>query len=296
MLRATIICDSQHPVHASRVTTMQVTFHRFVLAEMNTHRLFSKCVSSSRAIPTYRFIQQVLMDPAVPVSWGRNTKGMQAAEDLDNDTANAVLLEWLTASRKACDYAEFFAKQGVHKQLANRILEPWMYTTATITGTDTAYANFFALRCHKDAQPEIREIACFMLRAYHASTPRKLVEEEWHLPYVSQHERENYTTEQCILASAARCARTSYNNHDGSAADLVKDLELARRLLGQGENPAHLSPFEHQCLVRLSKSKLPNLVLESNLGDAWIQYRKTLKQDVINGIPDYAYALAGIVR
>jgi hypothetical protein len=60
----------------ARITTMQVTFPRFILAEINTHRAFSRNSASSRAIPTEKIIEQVVTNPFIPETFNRRVKGM----------------------------------------------------------------------------------------------------------------------------------------------------------------------------------------------------------------------------
>ena len=49
-IEAKIVADSINP-QGDRITTYLLTFPRFILAELNTHRVFSKNSASSRAIP-----------------------------------------------------------------------------------------------------------------------------------------------------------------------------------------------------------------------------------------------------
>ena len=48
---AEVLIDSVNPA-GQRLTTFVLRFPRFVLSEFNTHRMFSRNASSSRAIPT----------------------------------------------------------------------------------------------------------------------------------------------------------------------------------------------------------------------------------------------------
>ncbi len=263
--RVRILADSISPIDV-RLTTMEVEFPRFILAEMNTHRMFSRNYASSRAIPVSRRIEMVRQDPVIPMAFGKNRPGMQATEEADDPKAAESV--WVNAIQDAIYWAKELADLGVHKQLANRILEPFTYVTGIITAT--SWGNFFALRCHPDAQPEMRHIAEMMRDAYYASTPEAKAWGQWHVPLVDFPGQPNVdlTDNEAVRCSVARCARVSYNNHDGTAPDVLKDLELHDRLLASG----HMSPFEHQ--ARPSRFFSGNFFSGNFYG--WEQYRKTL--------------------
>lgn len=257
MTSAKIILDSISP-EGQRITTMQVKFHRFVLAEFNTHRAFSRNFSSSRAIPTKKLLEQVRTNPAIPVWWGKNQAGMQAPEELGLDEKSLARIGWNTSAHKAADMAEAMLEIGVHKQIVNRLIEPFLYVEGIVTSTD--WQNFFDLRCHPDAQPEIQALAYCMRDALNASTPAQLKYGDWHLPYLTEEERQEFKLLSCPLSmgghggpisedipakiSAARCCRVSYLKHDGTTPDAEEDLALFDRLAGGV--PIHASPLEHQ--------------------------------------------------
>src|ERR1035437_4854050 len=163
---AKIICDSISP-EGVRLTTMEVKIHRFVLAEMNTHRVFSRNSASSRAIPVKKLLERVKNDPAMPVFWGKNQAGMGAVEELDPDTKQMVLNVWLVARDQMVSAVEKLQNLGLHKQLTNRLLEPWLWHTAIISSTE--WTNFFGQRCALNpetgqpyAQPEMHFAAMAM--------------------------------------------------------------------------------------------------------------------------------------
>jgi thymidylate synthase ThyX len=234
---AQIIADSVSPVGV-RLTTMQVTFPRIVLPEWNTHRDLSRNSQSSRARPLAKTIADVLADPFIPDEWGRNQSGMQAGSEIDDP--DAVEARWRAALSDMVGHAQFLGELGVHKQLANRLLEPFMWHTVLCTATN--WANLFALRVHPDAQPEIRRAARLALRAYLDSSPRPVGYDEWHLPLLSADELTEARRDprRWRQISTGRCARVSYLTHLG-ARDLGADVELHGRLL----DSRHLSPFEH---------------------------------------------------
>src|SRR5690606_30080072 len=115
---------------------MQLRYPRFIHAEFMTHRAFSRNASSSRAIPVHKMLSQVWNDPATPIHWGASRPGMQAREELKGWKRKAAQAIWKLAGRAACVFAWGAMKLGLHKQVANRILEPWQYIHVVVTATD----------------------------------------------------------------------------------------------------------------------------------------------------------------
>lgn len=235
-ITAKIVADSTFG--AGRITTMLLRYPRFIHAEFMTHRVFSRNASSSRAIPVKRLIEDIQQDPVTPSYWGKNKPGMQAREELEGKALAYVQGFWDDARDDAIKWAKELDAQGAHKQIVNRVLEPFSHINVVVTATD--WDNFFALRRHPDAQPEIKALADVMFGAMVCSEPKKT---SIHLPFISI---EEFTSPpaQVALASAARCARTSFLTHDLKDPDWDKDLELANKLIGS--EPKHYSPFEHQ--------------------------------------------------
>ncbi len=240
-IQAKVIADSISPAGV-RLVTLQLQFHRFILSEFNTHRVFSRNASSSRAIPVEKIIKQVRENPAIPIHWGKNQRGMQATEELSDEQEAAALAAWLEARDHAVESAQKLVGIGLHKQVVNRLLEPWQWAHDVVTSTE--WDNFFSLRVHKDAQPEMETLAVKMRAAMEASTPILRMEDDWHLPYILAEERLGLSLAQQIRSSVARCARVSYMNHDGTEPDVAKDSELYERLALHV--PPHMSPLEHQ--------------------------------------------------
>jgi uncharacterized protein (UPF0147 family) len=236
-----MVADSISP-SGHRISTMQLTYPRFIHSEFMTHRMFSRNASSSRAIPVSRMLSNVWNDPATPVHWGTNMPGMQAREELRQFRRLAARVLWKVSGRTMCVVAWCMSRIGLHKQVANRLLEPWQHIHVVVTATE--WDNFFALRCHPDAQPEFQELARLMQRVRDMSVPRQLRYGEWHLPYVTRAERAEYSISEAIRVSAARCCRVSYMNHDGKKTTLDQDLGLYNKLVTA--DPPHMSPVEHQ--------------------------------------------------
>ena len=219
-----------------RLTTLQLRFPRFILPEFLTHRVFSRNASSSRAIPVERMIKDVIGDPAMPIHWGANKPGMQAGEELESGSH-----EWLVARGSAVYQAKIMARFGYHKQLVNRLLEPFTHANVLVTATD--WDNFFALRDHPDAQPEIQALARAMKFAMNASEPHDVsLNAGWHTPYVDIGAN-ILSIDDCLRISAARCASVSYKTVDGKPMTVDKALKIYDKLAGS--EPKHLSPFEH---------------------------------------------------
>jgi hypothetical protein len=220
-------------------------------------------------------IQDVIDDPAMPVAWGSNKPGMQAGEELPHWPVAQEA--WLDARDEAVRYARELMNLAAHKQIVNRLLEPFAHISVIVTATE--WDNFFALRCHPDADPTIRALAEAMRDSIAASEAEIKQMGEWHLPYITPddvswvtdacEEHQGASEVDCLCEiSAARCARVSYLNHDGSQPDIAKDLALADRLLAS----KHMSPFEHQ--ARLSGDE--GTALWGNLR-GWDQFRKMVE-------------------
>lgn len=278
MFYAKVIADSISAA-GIRLTTMELSYPRFIHSEFMTHRVFSRNAASSRAIPVAKMIEQVRTNPAKPVWWGKNQPGMQAREELAQaDRLNAEMI-WQDAAWDACKYAEQMVAFGVHKQIVNRLLEPWMWMKTIVTGTE--WNNFFELRAHPDAQPEFQHLAHLMMLARFDSKPTALADGEWHLPYVSALDQSKIgSIEAALKCSVARCARVSYLNHDGSVPDVQKDFDLHDKLVAM--RPRHSSPAEHQASPDLwsDRGGWVRPELHGNL-IGWKQYRQYVDRGVV---------------
>lgn len=236
-----VIEDSINPTTGRRLTTLQLRYWRGIHAEFMTHRVFSRNASSSRAIPIKTFLKQVWNDPAGPIHWGANQAGMKARTELTGFRKTFAKFIWQFTGKVVCSFVWLVNKVSKpHKQTFNRLLEPWQYISVVVTSTE--WDNFFELRNHPDAQPEIQELAREMKRAMDESTP---VKRATHLPYVSANERETHSLHNCMKLSSARCARVSYLTHDGRSPSFEKDIGLYNDLVGSV--PIHASPTEHPC-------------------------------------------------
>ena len=281
MITAKVIADSVYAFPGSstggrrpRLTTFVLSYPRFVHAECLTHRVFSRNAASSRAIPIATMIERATKYTAYPVHWGKNQKGMQADEELSPKDQERAKGLWLAAAETMARYAKELADIGVHKQIANRLIENFQNIEVVVTSSK--WANFYALRNHKDAQPEIKALAATMLEAYRASIPMVLDVGDWHLPFVTEAERISLAPDVARKVSAARCARVSYLTHDKRTPSLEEDLALFDRLMGG--DVKHASPTEHQATPRLGYPE----GLGGNLGPDWVQFRKTIEGEYIS--------------
>ena len=281
MYQAVVVADSI--AQGVRLTTLEVTFPRYILAEFNTHRVFSRNSASSRAIPVRTRVRQVRENPFIP-EFTRNKSGMQADTGLDDNGSSLATTVWRGAAKMAADFADSLADIEVHKQQANRVLEPYVWHTAVVTATE--WDNFFALRLHKDAAPEIQKTAAAMKAAMDASTPKELNIGEWHAPYVEQSEmgygHHDDPDIRIVAISVARCAAVSYERQ--RAEKSVEEYVARHDAL---KASGHWSPFEHQARVatheEITKTAyhlwdeergrhLP--VCIGNFAVPWFQYRK----------------------
>jgi hypothetical protein len=265
--------------YGNELLTVECRYPRFIHAEVMTHRAFSRNAASSRAIPVKKMLHDIKKDMAIPIFWGKNQSGMQAKEQLTGWRLFLAKSIWIASGHVACWFAWLFIQVGLHKQIANRILEPWSHITLLISATE--WYNFFGLRLHKDAQPEIQALARAIWEEKQLSFPRLLQADEWHLPYTKQ---EILATGQHLedlkKISSARCASTSYKTVDGKEMTLDRALVLGEKLFAS--EPLHASPAEHQSTPDRKKEdgtwERPDL--HGNF-TGFIQYRKTLPNETI---------------
>lgn len=218
-------------------------------------------------------------DPFVPIKWGKNQKGMQAYEEFAPDSAVALASReaWIQCMKSTVRRAKVLHEMGLHKQIVNRLVEPWMWIT--VIASATCWENFFKLRCHEAAEPHIQKIAYMARDLREANKPRELAWGEWHLPLTGFDGDETLLSNDLVKVSTARCARVSYLTHDGKR-DVAADIALHDRLLGNG----HWSPFEH-CACATE-----GIVWSGNYVNGWKQYRKMFANETADV---YDLSLAG---
>lgn len=289
MINAIVIADSISHI-GGRLATLEVVMPRIILAEFNTHRVFSRNSASSRAIPFAKMVQQVMENPYVPARFGKYNTGMQPAGYLEGAEHVSAVYAWLGARDSAVTSAVRVALAGsqfaseavdaaiagdwgafgqvldaaggpvVAKETVNRLLEPFMWTKVIVSSTE--WDNFFNLRCHPDAQHDIRDVAEAIQQAMLQSKPNAIAWDEWHIPY-SEHIDPGLPLEDRLLLSASACARVSYDK-----AGEPMQIERARSLAKAG----HWSPFEHQATPQWTDSEpTGNFV-------GWVQQRSHLER------------------
>lgn len=290
-MQVKILKDSISAHTGVRLTTFELEYPRFIHSELMTHRMLSKNAASSRAIPVDKCIEQVTENLAMPVYWGANKAGMQAKEEVQ-DIENAQNI-WKISAHHAVQSAINLKNAGLHKQIVNRVIEPFVNIKVVLTGTD--FNNLFWLRYHEDAQPEFFELAKLMRHEMDHSQPVRLTNGEWHLPYIDtsfgadgeQHyfvNGEQLTLEQAKKISVSCCAQVSYRKNDVS---LEKALDIYDRLISS--SPIHASPTEHQGTPMKSNADFHTTGLTAkhkngsnysgNLRE-WIQLRQLIPNNV----------------
>lgn len=319
-IEATVVADSVSPA-GKRLTTFKLRYPKFIHGEMMTHRVISRNASSSRAILVAKMIAEVRDDAtrAAPVFLGAEQKGMQAAVELDDVAPNfhkTMAQEcWKRAALAATRFAEDLVAEGAHKQVVNRILEPFSHINVVATATE--WDNFFGLRLDAGAQPEMRALAVAMWEARRASTPKELPIGAWHLPFVDGDEIIAHASNglgmtldaarfrEAIKVSVARCARVSYESFEtGKRSAVEEDLRLYERLVGS--QPLHASPAEHQATPDALNqwyvgqsfkdgATCPECGSEESRWDnpeehgnfvGWRQYRKMLPGEAVAPLPE----------
>lgn len=248
------VLASRHAVTGARLDTLLIRAPRILLAEMNTHRAISKNTASSRAIPIAKMIDQVMNDPFVPEVWTKNQPGMQGYELLSEALEEQAQTRWLLARDEAVRQAEWMVEIGCHKQIVNRLLEPFMWTLACWSGTE--WDNFFALRDHPAAEPHIQILAKAIRKARDEAEVQVLEPGDWHLPFADGSDNWNMVRyhegsagldwagilERVKVLSVARCASTSYLTVEGGEMTLERAQKIYDSLSGP---PLHASPYEH---------------------------------------------------
>ena len=259
---ARVIADSVSEA-GKRITTVEATLPRIVLAELNTHRALSRNSASSRAIPVRKMIERVRRDPYIPDEWPANCRGMSPRDVIEAYDAPLARAEWMWALDGVLESVESLLDLGIHKEVVNRLLEPFLWHTVVITATE--WDNFLNLRCAPDTSRPLRLTAIAIREALVASTPTPIPVGGWHLPFIRPEDRAECAPEDLIPISTARCARVSYLTHDGRR-DHIADLDLYARLLNGG----HMSPFEHPAQA------LPDPCRPSGNFRGWHQHRKSI--------------------
>jgi len=313
MFKAVVIRDSIGP-NGIRLTTMALTYPRFIHSELLTHRDRARNSASSRAIPWKKYkkdapgaistheyeagmisrndyvknmvsncmYSMIASEPVVPIFIGSEKPGMQAGDELqgaDREKVVNLILQMRDFCLEKCDE---MAKLGAHKSIVNRYVEPWMWMTALYTATE--WKNFFRLRVHPDAERHFNLIASMAKEERERSVPTQLKAGEWHLPYfdledgieIARRGLHHVEPHAKQKISAGRCARLSYLTHEGKR-DIAEDVKLAQKLIERPDDVLHASPLEHVAQA----SDDPNL--RSGPFRGWFQFRKLFPNENVEG-------------
>ena len=292
MIDSKLILTSKNRETGVSLYTFVLNYPRVILAEVNTHRMLSRNTASSRAIPASKQRSRVLAVPFVPVTIGQNQKGMQAGVELEGWRHFVAINTWKLARYPMVLASWILEKVGAHKQVVNRVVEPWTWTQQVVTCTDLK--NVFKLRNHPDAEPHFQLLAKQMVEQveyverlfetvnFNSRNPdgtpcwlspvnpnkgvlrvQMLKPGEWHLPFINEMDK-GYPVEMLKSISTARCARVSYYlPESGKPSTPERDLELCGRLSSSG----HWSPFEHVATPVAEDVYIGNF-------RSWKQYRK----------------------
>ncbi len=250
--RVTLLAYSQNYCTGNIVcTALFPEFPKLLQAELRTHRsariteTSNQSHFSSRAIPIQKALNQVKEDPFIFYLTAFE-KGMNGSDTLSNaqkTEARQVILEM----RDYCvERVEQLMQIGIAKQDCNRYLEPWMKGSCIVTFSGEALAHFLDLRTKPGVQEDMRLHALELETLVNQSKPQQLNPGEWHIPYLDKWHPEGLGIAEILKVSAARCARTSYQNFDGNFA-VEKDFQLFDKLTQH--NPPHFTPLEHQAIA-----------------------------------------------
>lgn len=281
-IKAEILCDSIERIGNNRITTFRLTFPRFIQSEILTHAMLKSNSASSRAIPFNRMVEMVENDPFIPIKWMKEHKGMQGSNYFEDPLQiEGLRLSWLNARIEAVRIARVLSNDVLTKQICNRLLEPFLWHTIILTGTE--FENFFALRAHPMAEIHLQDLAYKMLDAMNNSTPNELKPMEWHIPFgrdidedevfqivKSQNLRGEYEYPEHsykydnvkVKISTAISAQISYLKFGSTDyADLIDlhDSLVIRPYEGKRgirtiEDPIHASPASH-CAQAMTKEE-----------------------------------------
>lgn len=307
-IKARVLAHSIAP-SGSKLITFELQYPRIIHSEFLTHRVFSRCSASSRAIPFAKMQEQLT---GIPVRFGKNVSGMQDAGEHTELINGAYTPEewWELAKMSASKFSERFYSAGYHKQIYNRLTEPFQMMKTVLSTTEIA--NFMHLRDDSAVDPTLEALAKAMRDAMEASKPVLVKAGEWHLPYihkssvqlgcklkqryfVDESEEQEISLEEAIKLSCTRCAAVSYRNE---GYGMEKALEIYDRLVGSDKK--HASALEH-CATPMENYDSVNIPSYFNTwqkgishvdrqGNFWsgnfkgfIQYRKLIDGENFSG-------------
>lgn len=283
-ISAKVVADTNYM--GTRLITLEIELHRFIVAQVNTHKAASRNYQSSRAVPVPLMIDQVRNNPAMPVKFAENQRGMVAGDNLSPENTLKAEAIWREMATLIAGKVEELHSLGVAKEVANRPLEPWMWTRGVITATEKDWEKIFALRIHPDAQPEIQELCKAICEAITSSKSIHLVDGEWHMPYYGDgvwRQGSPHSLQDAIKISSSCTAQVSYRKLDDSLEKALTVYEMLN-LPVDGEwpeDPPHFSPTEHIAVAEFVKLNGPVVNLSGNFQtSSYTQYRKILENGI----------------
>jgi hypothetical protein len=270
-----LVLKSINTLNGARMMTLRCHYPRIIHAEVKTHSALKTNSASSRAVPVKAMNESILNDVAMPVRFGANQAGMQDRgsehngrvyhpEHMINFNGRDA---WQAAAADAVLWADVLSEAGYHKQICNRVTEPYQWMDVIMSGSE--WANLFWLRCDEDADPTFQLLADLCLQAYLHDSWDELGEGDYHLPFVHYQRDEcgkqqfytceidcsdSYTNgfqyekpltlEEAQLVSMSVSAQASFRKAD---ATLEKALVIEQKLFSGKK--VHASPSEHQAKV-----------------------------------------------
>jgi thymidylate synthase ThyX len=260
-----LIAYSECKITKKRLATFTIKIPKFIWGHIKSHRALSSNSASSRAIPARKIRQKVLYSPFIPVYFGFDKPGMQSGDALKGLRLLLAKKIWLWARLFPVFFHYLGEKLGVHKEVINRIIEPWLVVDIIVSGTE--WKNFMTLREHEAAQPEMQIVAAEIKSLLQSTKPSLISEGEWHLPFILDKEKKlGVETKKKI--SAARCARISYALFNGETSSVDNDIKLYEKLTSSG----HWSPLEHQAQAMSELKSSGNFI-------GWKQFRKEFEKE-----------------
>ena len=267
---ATVTAHSMSSVSGEELITLSITIPKFLLAQLNAHRGFSRNTESSRAIPTDVLVQRVIDTPVEPPEWFLGKGGMSPTNELlDAPQKLAAAAAWQAHREHAIKTAKELRALGVPKEWANRPLDMHVMVRVLITTGLSALSNFLNLRSHGSAQDYMQQLAAAIREAYYNSPPRVLNVGDWHVPFQSAVSNPSNVTHQQLLWQVAQAARISYGKDFSEPLSDAQATNLVYNKLGSDPNRLHASPFEHCAMV----VPLHARALNRNLPSGYAQYR-----------------------
>lgn len=265
----------------TNVATFLLTIPRVMLPELTRHRNFSFSVESSRAKSIEKVIEDIVKNKYYP-DWTINKKGMSGDKLSDINQRKRANEKVDFLANTIINVVELSLKDelGIHKQNANRYLEPFQYIDVIVTGSLTDWLAFLELRhpqgdlinkCEDSephginysfpAQSEIQNIAIKVWNILKDAEPNYLEPGEYHLPYRLENDERVYTIEEQLSYASSKCATISFGNHsedNKTKANLDNTNRLYKRLI----NHKHWSPLEH-CLRVPTKEEVMSKAFDS---------------------------------